>query len=148
MEKRARCTELIAAFVLALLCFFGCAKEQKEANLQIVDSEFTIRQDSNLSYVLDAKGTIRNAGDVDVKNVRVTGYCRSCGTRIINAAWFVSDVEKMPNQMDVINYLAAGAQEDFEFEEVAFFSASTGSEEPQGVPEDVEIVIESYEIAD
>ena len=50
--------------------------------------------------------------------------------------------------MDVISYLPAGAREDFAFEEVAFFSASTGVEQPQGVPEEVEIVIESYEIAD
>ena len=148
MKTKVGYVSFFVVAVMVSICFPGCAKEQKEAKLEIVDSEFTIRQDSRLSYVLDAKGTIRNAGDVDVKNVKVTGYCRSCGSRIINAAWFVSDVEKMPNQMDVINYLAAGAQEDFEFEEVAFFSASTGSEEPQGVPEDVEIVIESYEIAD
>jgi len=148
MGKKARYVGLITASVLALLCFFGCAKQQKEANLEIVNSEFTIRHDSKLSYVLDAKGTIRNAGEVDVKNVKITGYCRSCGSRIINAEWFISDVEKMPNQMDVISYLPAGASEDFEFEEVAFFSASTGSEKPQGVPEDIEIVIESYEIAE
>jgi hypothetical protein len=148
MKTKVKYAWLFVLFVMMLVCFLGCAKGKKEANLQITDSEFIIRQDSRLSYVLDAKGTIRNAGEVDVKNVKVTAYCRSCGDQIINAVWFISDVEKMPNQMDVISYLPAGASEDFEFEEVAFFSASTGSEKPQGVPEDIEIVIESYEIAE
>lgn len=148
MKTKVKYAGLFVVSVIILVCFLGCARQQKEAELEITDSEFIIRQDSRLSYVLDAKGTIRNAGDVDVKNVKVTAYCRSCGDQIINAVWFTSDVEKMPNQMDVISYLPAGAREDFEFEEVAFFSASTGSEEPGGVPEDLEIVIESYEIVE
>ena len=148
MKTNVRYVSFFAVAVMVSICFLGCAKEQKEAKLEIVDSEFIIRKDSGLSYVLDAKGTIKNAGDVDVKNVKITAYCRSCGDQIINAVWFVSDVEKMPNQMDVVNYLAAGAQEDFEFEEVAFFSAQTGNEEPEGIPEDVEVVIESYQIVE
>lgn len=148
MKTTLRYSGLIIVSVMVLFCFFGCAKEQKEANLEIVDSEFMPRQDSRLSYVLDARGTIRNAGDVDVKNVKITAYCRSCGDQIVNATWFVSDVEKMPNQMDVISYLAAGAREEFEFEEVAFFAAQTGTEEPKGVPEEIEVVIESYEIVE
>jgi len=148
MKTKVKYAWLFVLSVMILVCFLGCAKEKKEANLQITDSEFIIRQDSRLSYVLDAKGTIRNAGEVDVKNVKVTAYCRSCGDQIINAVWFISDVEKMPNQMDQINYLAAGAQEDFGFEEVAFFAAQSGTEEPEGIPEDVEVVIESYEIVE
>ena len=148
MKTKLKYAGLFVVASMVLICFLGCAKQQKEANLEITDSEFIIRQDSKLSYVLDAKGTIRNAGDVDVKNVKITAYCRSCGSRIINAAWFVSEVEKMSNQIDVISYLAAGAQGDFGFEEVAFFAAQTGTEEPEGIPEDVEIVIESYQIVE
>lgn len=148
MRTRVRYAGLVVFSVLLGLCLLGCAREEKQASLEIVDSDFSIRKDSDLSYVIDASGTIANTGDVDVKNVKVTGRCESCGNQIINATWFVSDVDKMPNQIDVINYLAAGAQEEFEFEEVAFFSAQTGSEVPEGLPDGLKVVIQSHEIVE
>ena len=139
---------IVLSILVGGLCLLGCAREEKQASLEIVDSEFSIRKDTDLSYVIDASGTIANTGDVDVKNVKVTGRCESCGNQIINATWFVSDVDKMPNQMDVINYLAAGAQEEFEFEEVAFYSAQSGSEVPEGLPDGLKVVITSHEIVE
>lgn len=148
MRAAMRYVGLIVLSVLVGLCLLGCAKEEKQASLEIVDSEFSIRKDSDHSYVIDASGTIANTGDVDVKNVKVTGRCESCGDQIINGTWFVSDVDKMPNQMDVVNYLAAGAEEEFEFEEVAFYSAPTGTEEPEDLPDGLKVVITSHEIVE
>ncbi|MGB9498435.1 MAG: hypothetical protein ACKVE4_01515 [Dissulfuribacterales bacterium] len=59
--------------------------------------------------------------------------------------WFVSDVEKLSQQKDTISYLAAGAEEDFNFKEVVFY---WGAEKPKTIPEKLEIVIESFEAVD
>ena len=152
MPANARLTMLVLLSTLAVLCVFGCAKEQKQAQLEVSDHEYSLRKESEDShiYVIDAKGTVRNSGPVDVKNVIVTAYCRSCGEQVINGEWFVSEYDKMSHQKDTISYLAAGAGEDFAFEEVAFYPAPSGVPTPEGVPEDeeFEIVIESYEIVE
>lgn len=150
MPQNARLTMLVVLSTLAVLCAFGCAKEQKQARLEVSDHAYNLRkesEDSNI-YVIDAKGTVRNSGEVDVKNVTVTAYCRSCGEQVINGEWFVSEYDKMSHQKDTISYLAAGASEDFEFEEVAFYPAPESVPKPEGVPEDeeFEVVIESYEV--
>lgn len=138
---------IVMLFVLALV-LTGCAKEQKEARLEVAEHEFVIRREDPDTYVIDARGVIRNTGEVDVKNVEVTGYCRSCGEQIVGGKWFVSQYEKMEHQKDVIAYLPAGGREEFEFEEVAFYPIHRVKTPPEGLPEGLEIVIESYEVAE
>ena len=124
------CRGMLLFLVLAQLGLLGCGGEKKDAKLEVADAEFSIRHESEYDYVIDAKGVIRNVGQVDVKNVEVTGYCRSCREELIDAQWFVSDYEKMAHQKDVISYLSAGSQEDFEFEEVAFYSVNKSKKPP------------------
>lgn len=143
---------LLGVFAAAIaLCVSGCA-EEKKARLEIEDYELSLSKESGDSnvYSIDANGTVANKGDVDVKNVEITGYCTSCGEEIINGQWFVSDYEKTPDQKDMIGYLPAGATEEFEFRDIAFYPAPEGIPAPKGVPEDhdFEIVVESHEIAD
>jgi hypothetical protein len=144
MGINSRFSLSIVTAVLIVLSVIGCAKEQKQAKLEISDQEFILRQDTDHSFVIDAKGSVKNVGEVDVKNVVVTGYCRSCGEVLVNGKWFISDYEKTPDQKDVISYLAAGDKEAFKFKGVAFFMDQSGSE-PQKMPEEMELVIESYE---
>ncbi|MFW5908389.1 MAG: hypothetical protein ACOCR8_02015 [Desulfosalsimonas sp.] len=146
MRNETVFTRLIVFFVLALfgvVWLAGCG--DKEAALEVSDYEFFIEKSGD-DYVLNAKGTIANKGEVDVKNVEVTGYCRSCREEIVGNEWFVSDYAKMDHQKNVIASLPAGARENFEFEEVAFFSPRM-DRVPEDHPEDIEISIESYEIA-
>ncbi|MFP4256935.1 MAG: hypothetical protein ACLFMN_07100 [Desulfobacterales bacterium] len=141
----------LGVFFLALIAAFflwGCAEEPKEAELEVADAEFSIREDHENHYVVDAKGVIKNVGEVDVKNVEVTGYCRSCREEIIDGEWFVSGYEKMSNQKDVISRLPAGGQAEFEFEEVAFCAVNRTKEAPTELPEEIDISIESYETAE
>jgi hypothetical protein len=124
----------------------SCTKEKKQGQVIITEQEFTIRQDSNINWVIDAKGKIKNVGEVDVKKVVVTGYCRSC-TQVLNAGiWTVSDYEKdiERDQIDTISYLAAGVEEDFSFKEVAFYFHQSG-QSPESLPDNLEMVIESFE---
>ncbi|MFW5937195.1 MAG: hypothetical protein ACOCS6_03970, partial [Desulfosalsimonas sp.] len=116
--------------------------------LEVVDSDFSIREADEGSFVVDAKGVIKNVGQVDVKEVEVTGYCRSCGEEVIDGQWFESDYEKMEHQKDVISHLSAGSEEEFEFEEVAFCMMHKSQERPKELPENLEVSIESYEIAE
>ncbi|MFP4193476.1 MAG: hypothetical protein ACLFMN_07935 [Desulfobacterales bacterium] len=147
MQKETLFTKLNIFFVLSffmVLCLAGCGGE-KEAVLEISDYEFIIEESGN-DYVVNAKGTIANKGEVDVKNVEVTAYCESCDEEIVGGQWFVSDYAKMDHQKDVLSSLPSGGSEDFEFEEVAFYSPRM-DQAPEELPEDLEISIESYEIA-
>jgi len=92
--------------------------------------------------VVDAKGKVKNVGEVDLKNVVVTGYCLSCGEAIISNIWFTSNIDKMPNQKTAIAYLPAGAEDDFSFTEVAFMM--TG-EPPKALPDKLECKVVSFE---
>lgn len=146
MAGNMRFSAVILFGMVMALCLSGCAQEQKKAELEVADSEFSIRKEAEYMYVVDAKGAIRNLGPADVKRVEVTGYCRSCREEIIDSEWYVSDYEKMEHQKDVISYLSAGSKADFEFTEVAFYSANRSKKAPENLPEDLEISIESYEI--
>ncbi|MBS3732936.1 MAG: hypothetical protein KGY42_08520 [Desulfobacterales bacterium] len=146
MAGNARFLAVIFLGGIMALCLYGCAGEQKKAELEVADSEFSIRKEAEYMYVVDAKGVIRNLGPADVKRVEVTGYCRSCREEIIDSQWYISDYEKMEHQKDVISYLSAGSKSDFDFTEVAFYSANRSKKAPEKLPEDLEISIESYEV--
>ncbi|MFW6334357.1 MAG: hypothetical protein ACOC0W_03725, partial [Desulfosalsimonas sp.] len=143
---------IACAFAAMVLCVSGCAKEEKEARLEIDDYELYVEKEEGRSniYVINARGTVSNKGDVDAKNVEITGYCKTCGEEVVNGEWFVSEYEKMSHQKDIVGYLPAGANEEFEFEEIAFYPAPSGVPAPDGVPEnhDFEIVIKAHEIAE
>jgi len=132
---------------VACLCIVSCA-EKKQGKVIVTEQEFSIRQDAEYNWVVDAKGKVRNVGEVDVKKVVVTGYCRSCGEVLTAGVWFVSNIAKTTEQKDVISYLPAGDEEDFSFREIAFFFRP-GGPGPEGVmPEKLEVVIESFETVD
>lgn len=110
----------------------------------VIESKFEIRQDSGKAYVIDAKGKVKNVGGIDVKNIAVTGYCRSCIEMIKPGYWFVSGVKKTPEQKDTIGYLPVGAEESFSFKEVAFMYNMV-EKKPESMPEQMEAVVESFE---
>jgi hypothetical protein len=124
---------------------FGCGKP-KEGKVIVTEQEFSIRQDDKYerNWFVDARGKVKNVGEADVKNVVVTGYCESCGEIIVSGKWFISDVDKMPNQKDTIGYLPVGAEEEFSFEEVAFMMEQSGKT-PEKMPEKMVCKIMSFE---
>ena len=143
MKSCARLTGLLLLVCIMVLILSACGREQ-QGRVVISEEEFVVRQDTDHSWVIDARGKVKNVGEVDVKNVVVTGYCNSCGEIVKNGAWFVSDYEKMAHQKDTISYLVPGAEEEFSFEEVAFLQDQAGAE-PQPKPEDMEVEIVSFE---
>lgn len=131
--------------ILMLICLSAIScKEKEEGKVVLTESEFVVRRDNEKAFVIDARGKIKNVGDVDVKQVVVTGYCRSCGILINPGNWFISEYEKTPDQKDTISYLAVGAEEEFSFKGVAFIYNMV-PEIPETIPEKMEVVIESFE---
>ena len=144
MNNNSRLILYIAFLVMGSSILFACSKP-KEGKVVVTEQEFVIRQDSPNAYVMDAKGKVKNVGEVDVKNVVVTGYCRSCGQTLAPGRWMVSDdIEKTPDQKSVINYIPVGQEKTFSFRGVAFIY-NTVAEEPKEKPEKMEVVIESFE---
>jgi hypothetical protein len=137
---------LMVLLGLLLVCGPAACSKAPEGKVSVTEAEFFIRQDTPHSWSIDAKGTVRNVGEVDLRRVVVTGRCRSCGEVLAQGVWFISDVEKRADQQYIINYLAAGAQEAFSFREVAFLM-DQGGNTPTSMPENLEIEIVSFEVA-
>jgi hypothetical protein len=138
---------VITFLFFSLFCLTSCAEKKEAGKVIVTEQEFSIRQDGEFNWVIDARGKIKNVGQVDVKKVEVTGYCRSCGEAIYAGVWYVSDYEKMTEQKDVISYLPVGAEEEFSFREVAFYFNQSG-QGPEGLPDELEVVVESFETVD
>ena len=139
---------LICCVSIVIVCLAACEKEKKQAKLIITEQEFFLRQDTENTFTIDARGKIKNVGDVDVKRVVVTGYCRSCTGLWGVGQWQTSpDIDRMPQQMDTISYLPAGVEESFSFTEVADYLLVAGEKKPE-MPEKLEAVIESFEIVE
>lgn len=146
MKSCQRIVIIMCFLMVACICLLSCS-EKKEGKIIITESEFVVRQDNEKAFVIDAKGKVKNVGDVDVKQLVITGYCRSCGELINPGNWFVSDIEKTPEQKDMISYLAVGAEEEFSFRGVAFIYNMV-AEMPETIPENLEIVVESFVVVE
>ncbi len=136
---------LTCCLSILVLCLVSCEKKKKQGKLEITGQEFVMRQDTENTFTIDAKGKIKNIGDADVKNVLVTGYCRSCTGAWGVGQWQASpDIDRMPQQTDTINYIVAGDEEPFSFTEVADYLL-TGDRTKPDLPEKLEVVIVSFE---
>lgn len=135
------------SFIMIIListCFILACGKPKEGKVVVSEQEFSIRKDAPNSWVVDAKGKVKNVGEVDVKNVVVTGYCKSCGEVFTMGAWYVSEYEKTPEQKDIIGYLPVGAEEEFSFTGVAFLPDQTGKG-PDKLPDVLKCEVVSFE---
>jgi hypothetical protein len=149
MRSRQCLVIVVFGLLITCLCFVSCTEKKKEGKVIVTESEFVVRQDrkGDKAFTIDAKGKVKNVGEVDVKQLVITGYCRSCGLLINPGNWFVSDIEKTPEQKDTISYLAVGDEEEFNFKGVAYIYNMV-PEMPETIPETMEIVIESFVTVD
>ena len=145
MRGFSRVILLMSCLFVVSFFLLSCAKKE-EGKVVVTEKEFFTTHDDKYSWSLHVRGKVKNIGTVDVKNVVVTGYCRSCNEIVVNDNWFVNSIERMPEQKDTISYIATGAEAEFEFKEIAYYFGPSGRD-PQNIPDQLEIVIESFETA-
>lgn len=144
MSLKNRFIIYVCILMIPVCLLFSCSKP-KQGKLSISNQEFSLRKDGTV-WVIDAKGKVKNIGEVDVKNVVITGFCRSCGEVVTSKVWYVATYEKEPKQKDTIGYLAVGAEEEFHFQEVAYYYDQSGTP-PSALPDRLECEIISFESA-
>lgn len=130
--------------VIAVCLIFACEKEQKAGRLEVTETAFSMEKDGNYSQSLNVKGKVKNVGPYDVKNIVVTGRCNSCSEIMISGKWFATQEVKAQDQKDTIDYIVAGGEESFSFNDIAYYY-DTGAVDPDSYPEGLEVYIESFE---
>jgi len=168
MKIYSRWITLSFSLLICVFCFVACEKTPKvEGKLEVSEREFILSQFSDNGWSIDAKGKIRNVGEVDVKRVVVTGVCKSCIEVWTPQKWFtysqnddiVSSEQKDVvenigeglaedssfDQKDIISYIAVGDEESFSFKEFAYFYTQSPDQKPEMPPEnELDIIIESF----
>ncbi len=141
-------TILICCLMMILsVCLFSCEKP-KQGKVVVSEYDFSIKRITETGFELCAKGKVKNIGEVDVKNVAVTGNCLSC-TEIIryDGSWIHSpDMEKTVEQQPVINYIPIGEEKEFIIENIAY-AGTTSRQQPENLPEKLEVIVVSFETA-
>jgi hypothetical protein len=133
------CMMLILGLVLT-----SCSRP-KEGKVEVGEHEFAVRKLSPFAYTIDAKGKIKNVGGADVKKIIVTGKCRSCTNGLAPGRWTIADDrDRTAEEKCMINYLVAGGEAEFSFTDVAVMY-NTIPDDPKGMPDQMEIVIVSFE---
>jgi len=136
---------VVLFFVMSLsFGLYACNKEKKTGKVVVIEKEFKLVKDGKYSFSLDVTGKVKNVGDVDLKSIVVTGYCRSCNEMTVSDTWYATEQVRSPEQNDVIGYLVVGDTAVFSFHDIAFYYTQLG-EEPSELPEKLEVVIESFE---
>ena len=140
----ARIIVCVLMLSLCLFSIYSCEKK-KEGKVVVTETEYYMDMDTKHTFSLNAKGKIRNIGEVDIRNVVVTGDCKSCGEVIIGGEWFVTrGIEKRDEYKSVIPYLAVGAEADFNFQGIAFYYIKDNMP-AESIPEQIEVYIKSFE---
>jgi len=143
MRGFSRVILLMSCLFVVSFFLLTCAKKE-EGKVLVTEKEFFITHDDKYSWSLHVRGKVKNVGSVDVKNIIITGYCRSCNEIVVNDNWFVNSIERMPEQKDTISYINTGDEVEFKFKEIAYYFGRSGRD-PQNTPDQLEIVIESFE---
>jgi len=168
MKKCSRFLLLTCCLSMAVLCLVSCEKK-KEGKLEVTEQSFQLRQFSDNGWSIDATGKIKNVGEVDVKNVAVTGRCETCVNVWVPKKWFVAtekedisvtDKEEVAesigsgnedyqfDQVDVISYISVGNEEAFQAKDIAYFYTQSIDQEPDPMPSELDIIIKSFETVD
>lgn len=137
------CFLLLAASV----CLFSCEKP-KQGKVVVSEHHFYVERVTKTGFELCAKGKVKNVGEVDVKNVAVTGNCLSC-TQVYtyDGSWvYTPDTVKSAEQQPVINYIPIGEEKEFIIRNIAYAPTKL-NQSPKPIPEKLEVVVVSFETA-
>ena len=143
------------------VCLFSCDKP-KQGKVIVSEYDFYIERVTKSGFELCAKGKVKNVGEVDVKNIAVTGNCLSCtDIYTYDGSWvnpphmektaeqqpgtkFIPDMEKTTERQPVINYIPIGKEEEFIIKNIAYAPVKL-NQSPKKIPEKLEVVVVSFE---
>lgn len=133
--------------IVLSVCLFSCEKP-KPGMVVVSEYDFYTERVTKTGFELCAKGKIKNVGEVDVKNIAVTGNCLSCtDVYIYDGSWVnPPDTGKSAEQQPVINYIPVGQEEEFIIKNIAYAPTKLG-QSPKEIPEEIEILVVSFETA-
>ncbi len=141
-------TILIWCLLMVLsVCLFSCEKP-KQGKVVVSEYDLSIKAVTKTGFELSAKGKIKNVGEVDVKKVAITANCLSCSEIMgYDTGWFhTPGMEKTAEQQPVIKYIPIGAEKEFTIEAIAF-AGSSSRQPPENFPEQLEVIVVSFETA-
>ena len=131
---------------IGILSLTSCGGDPPEPELLITNESFSIAMATERQYAVKATGTVRNVGEVDVRDLVITGGCPSCSPTYRHGQWYLSEREKADEETAVIRFLGAGEQADFEIIGVAYYPTG-GGEGPKEMPDEMEVYIMSYNVS-
>ncbi len=93
----------------------GCTTKDARPKLDINGESYVLQRRGNVQLILVTKGTVKNSGTGDAKNIVITTDCPECATVGRNGAWMDASVVLKSRKGTVINYLRAGESKDFSY---------------------------------
>lgn len=147
MRISDRTIAMSCLLMVLCVCLFSCEKP-KQGKVVVSEYDYYIESVTKTGFELCAKGKVKNVGEVDVKNVAVTGNCLSC-TEVYtyDGSWInPPDTGKSAEQQPVINYIPVGEEKEFIIKNIAYAPTKLG-QSPKDIPEKLEVVVVSFETA-
>ena len=147
MQISYRTRAICYLLTILSVCLFSCEKP-KQGKAIVSEYDFYTERVTKTGFELCAKGKVKNVGEVDVKNVAVTGNCLSC-TEIYtyDGSWVNSpDTGKSAEQQPVIDYIPIGKEKEFVIKNIAYAPTKL-NQSPKKIPEKLEVVVVSFETA-
>ena len=147
MEIPNRTIVIRCLMIILSVCLFSCEKP-KQGKVVVSENKFYIERVTETGFELCAKGKVKNIGEVDVKNVAVTGNCLSC-TEVYkyDGSWVnPPDTGKSAEQQPVVDYIPIGEEKEFIIKNIAY-APTPRDQSPKDIPEKLEVVVVSFETA-
>lgn len=147
MEIPNRTIVIRCLMIILSVCLFSCEKP-KQGKVVVSENKFYIERVTETGFELCAKGKVKNIGEVDVKNVAVTGNCLSC-TEVYkyDGSWVnPPDTGKSAEQQPVVDYIHIGEEKEFIIKNIAY-APTPRDQSPKDIPEKLEVVVVSFETA-
>lgn len=93
----------------------GCKPKAGLPKLDISGENYVVQSNGKVQLVLVARGTVKNSGAGDARNVVITTECSGCASTAQNGTWMDAAVALKSRNGMIISHLPAGESRDFAY---------------------------------